>query len=117
MGADERGSATIWGLTIIVGLAAALMLGLTVGAAVIQRHRAARAAELAAVAGAGQVFAGSAAACRRAGEIARWHGADLDGCDVNGANVAVQVSLVEGPQGWLGHHVLAPARGRARAGS
>jgi len=116
MPTDERGSATVWGLSIIVVLAAALMVGLTLGAAVIQRHRATRTAELAALAGAGQVLEGTATACARAADIARRHDAVLAACDVTGAIVAVEVSLADSPQGWLGRQVLAPARGRARAG-
>jgi secretion/DNA translocation related TadE-like protein len=112
---DERGSATIWSLSIIVMLTAAMMLALALAAAVIQRHRATSAADLAALAGAGQVLAGPAAACGRAAEIARRHGAALERCDVGATSVAVEVSLPH-ELGWLGRQVLAPARGRARAG-
>ena len=114
--AGERGSATAWGLSVIVVLVAAVVLGLTLGAAVIQRHQAVRAAELAALAGAGKVHEGTAAACARAGDIARRHDAVLAACDVNGVIVAVEVFLGDSPRGWLGRQALAPARGRARAG-
>ena len=112
---DDGGSATIWSLSIIVMLTAAMMLALALAAAVIQRHRATSAADLAALAGAGQVLAGPAAACGRAAEIARRHAAALERCDVGATSVAVEVSLPH-ELGWLGRQVLAPARGRARAG-
>jgi secretion/DNA translocation related TadE-like protein len=112
---SDRGSATIWSLSIIVTLTAAMMLALALAAAVIQRHRATSAADLAALAGAGQVLAGPVAACGRAAEIARRHAAALERCDVVATSVAVEVSLPH-DLGWLGRQVLAPARGRARAG-
>lgn len=113
---DQRGSATMWSLSIILVLAAALLLALALAAGVIQRHRAASAADLAALAGAGQLMAGPAAACGRAAEIARGHAAVLERCDVSGTSIAVEVSLAHEAGGWVGRQVLAPARGRARAG-
>ncbi len=112
----EHGSATLWALSVIIVLAAAVTVALAVAAAVIARHRAATAADLAALAGAGQLFAGAGAACDRAAQIARRHDAVLDGCLLRDTSIDVEVSLVDGPGGWLGRQVLAPARGRARAG-
>ena len=111
----ERGSATVWALSIIILLAAAMMLALALASAVIARHRAARAADLAALAGAARVFAGPAAACDRAAQIARRNSAVLEVCELRGTSVAVEVSLAAAPLRWAGRQVLAPARGRARA--
>ncbi len=108
--AKDRGSATMWSLSIIILLTAAMMLALALAAAVIQRHRATSAADMAALAGAGQLIAGPAAACGRAAEVARRHSAVLESCDVIESSVTVEVSLPHQGQ------VLAPARGRARAG-
>ena len=106
----------MWALSSILVLGAAMMLALGFAAAVIQRHQAAAAADLAALAGAAEVFAGRAAACARSAEIARRHAAVLEACEVSGATVAVEVSLAWVSESWLGSQVLAPARGRARAG-
>lgn len=112
----ERGGATVWALSVIALLAAAMGLALVLAAAVVARHRAATAADLAALAGAEELLAGPAAACARAAEIARLHSADLEACELRGTSLAVEVSLTEAPPGWAGAQLLAPARGRARAG-
>ena len=56
--AGDRGSATVWllALSLIVGLAAAA--GVVRGVAVVARHRAETAADLAALAGARRAFEG-----------------------------------------------------------
>ena len=106
----------MWSLSIILVLTAAMMVALALGAAVIERHRAASAADLAALAGAGQVLAGSAAACGRAAQIARLHSARLERCEVSGTVIAVEVSLAPRVGSGMVGQVFAPARGRARAG-
>ncbi|SDC43347.1 helicase/secretion neighborhood TadE-like protein [Geodermatophilus telluris] len=109
----ERGSATVWtvalaGVLVAVGLAAVL-----VGAAVVARHRAGAAADLAALAGAARAVAGDPAACDTAGEVARANGAALTACTVaDGAVVAVTVEVAV----RLGPLASRTAQGRARAG-
>ena len=52
--ADERGSATVWVLALSGVLAAVGVAGVLIGAAVVARHRATSAADLSALAAAGQ---------------------------------------------------------------
>lgn len=108
----DRGSATIWlaGFTALVVLAA--MAALLPGSAVLARHRAATAADLAALAGAVRVLDGSAVACSTATEIAARNGGSLVRCEVSGDDVEVEVT-------WpvaLGNLGSWTARARARAG-
>jgi secretion/DNA translocation related TadE-like protein len=109
----ERGSATVWVLALaglLAVLAAAVVL---VGAAVVARHRATTAADLAALAAAGRAVVGDADACAAARRIARADDAELESCTVGTGTVAevhVRVPVRLGPLG------LAGARARARAG-
>ncbi|SFE10437.1 helicase/secretion neighborhood TadE-like protein [Blastococcus tunisiensis] len=90
---SERGSATVWvlalgGVLAVIGMAAVLT-----GAAVVARHRATAAADLAALAGAVRAVQG-ADACRSAAELARANAAELVACVVgDGAVVEVSVSV------------------------
>jgi secretion/DNA translocation related TadE-like protein len=110
---NERGSATVWVLTlcgVLLSLAAAAVL---VGGAVAGRHRAEAAADLAALAAAGRAVSGAAEPCAAARSIAAANGAVLDSCTVHpGAVVELRVT-VEVPLGPLGRR---PASARARAG-
>lgn len=105
------GSATI---LAAVGLAAMLVLltvGLQVAGAVIARHRAEAAADLAALAGAGQLLLGPDAGCAAAAVIAGRNGAAVTDCSWQGMDVLVTVRLPVqlGP-------VRSAVTGRARAG-
>ncbi|MCZ2836239.1 Rv3654c family TadE-like protein [Modestobacter sp. VKM Ac-2985] len=108
----ERGSATVW-VVALAGLLALLGAAtLLVGAAVVARHRATSAADLAALAAAGRAVLGDPAACTVAQEIAAANSATLDSCQVDaGAVVEVHlhVPVRLGPLGVLD----APARARA----
>lgn len=88
----DRGGATVWmaGLAALIGLAA--FAALAQGSAVIARHRAATAADLAALAAAVRVPDGSAAACATAREIAAGNGASLTRCVIAGDDVEVEVT-------------------------
>jgi len=109
----ERGSATVWtvalaGVLALVGVAVVL-----VGAAVVARHRAGAAADLAALAAAGAAVQGDPRACAVAGELAAANAATLDSCAVGAGAVVelyVHVPVRLGPLGVL------DARARARAG-
>ncbi|MBM7807180.1 secretion/DNA translocation related TadE-like protein [Geodermatophilus bullaregiensis] len=96
------------GVLAAVGLAAVL-----VGAAVVARHRAGSAADLAALAAASRAVVGDPAACATAGEVAQANGAALTTCAVgDGAvvDVTVEVGVRLGPLGTR------RATGTARAG-
>jgi secretion/DNA translocation related TadE-like protein len=88
----ERGSVTIivlvLGLLILTASAAVAARG----GAVIGRHRAQTAADMAALAGAGRALEGSSAACAAAATVARRNGATLASCVVSGDVVEVEVS-------------------------
>lgn len=112
-GRAERGSATVWVLALAAVLAVLGAGCVAVGVAVVARHRAGTAADLAALAGAGRAAVGDAGPCRAAEQVAGANGATVDGCDVrpNGV-VAVRASVAVrlGPLGsWR-------ARAVARAG-
>lgn len=110
--AADRGSATVLA-TALVALAAALavlLAGLT--SAVVARHRAASAADLAALAAASTLSRSPDAACTAAERVAQRNGARISQCAVGETSVDVSVRVrPAGPAGRLG-----AAIGRARAG-
>ncbi|WNV76219.1 Rv3654c family TadE-like protein [Geodermatophilus sp. DSM 44513] len=111
--AGERGSATVWVVALSGVLAAIGVAAVLVGTAVVGRHRAAAAADLAALAAAERAVRGDPGACTTAGEVAAANGARLTACTLGGGavvEVAVEVPVRLGPLG-------VPAAGaRARAG-
>ncbi|MCW2690292.1 MAG: helicase/secretion neighborhood TadE-like protein [Mycobacterium sp.] len=86
--------------------------GVFVGSVVVARHRAQAAAELAALAAAGGLTAGTVAACARASGVARAMGAGMDQCVVDGLDVVVTVDAAVTFALWG----IGPARAAARAG-
>ncbi|HEX6150997.1 Rv3654c family TadE-like protein [Nocardioides sp.] len=108
---SERGAASV----VIVACAAVLLLvgcGLsTVAATVVAHRRAQLAADLAALAGAGDVQRGGDG-CTEAGRVATANQAALRTCRLVDADLVVEVS-VTGPR-WLG--LGADLDGHARAG-
>ncbi|MGY1591097.1 Rv3654c family TadE-like protein [Geodermatophilus sp. SYSU D00708] len=111
--AGDRGSATVWVVALAGLLAAIGMAVVLVGSAVVGRHRATGAADLAALAGAESAVRGRSDACGVAAGVARANGARLTDCGVDpGAvvEVAVEVRVRLGPLG------TGSATARARAG-
>src|SRR5829696_1364993 len=112
----DRGSATVWlaGLAALIGLVAATSI--VRGGAVLGRHRAETAADLAALAAAARALDGPVAACAAAGTIAARNGASVTRCSLAGEDVEIEVSrplVVGGVGSWV---VTASARaGPARA--
>lgn len=109
---DDRGSASVIAVAMI-----AVLLVLTggfgyLGAAVVARHRAQAAADLAALAGAGIVAAGPEAACEHAAQLARRMGGGVTSCLVENLDVVLTVEIAVA----LGHWDVGPARASARAG-
>lgn len=89
---DERGSATVLAGFAIVAI---LVVGLGIlqfGSVVAARHRAQSAADLGALAAAGAVVEGDAAACAAAGVVATRMSVDVTACEVDGWDVVVTVS-------------------------
>ncbi|MBB5892334.1 Rv3654c family TadE-like protein [Kutzneria kofuensis] len=109
---DDRGVATVLGAGVIAALMLLVVLGIQVGGAVLTRHRVAAAADLAALAAAGQLAAGTDGACERARWVAERMSATTTACRVAGWEAYVEVSAR--PPGWA---VLSgTANAHARAG-
>ncbi len=102
----------------MVGVAAVIaLLSITagigcLGAAVIARHRAQAAADLAAVAAAAKLSAGADAACAQAARIATAMDTVVIACAVDGLDVVLTVGATVAVGAWD----VGPARARARAG-
>ena len=110
---EERGSASVWvvalaGVLVLVGLGGALL-----AAAVLARHRATAAADLAALAATGSAVDGEADPCAAAAGVAAANGGRLRSCTVDPAAVSDVVVGVPVDLGPLGAR---EATGRARAG-
>lgn len=108
----ERGSASIWVLALAFVLFAGAVTVSLYGSAVTARHRAAAAADLAALAAAERLWSGDPAEpCRTARTVATRNGAALDECRVGAGYAAVATEVrFRGMLARLGH-----ASGRARA--
>jgi secretion/DNA translocation related TadE-like protein len=108
---DDRGSATMVATGLMMLLTFALAVGLVV-VQVVATHRAAQnAADLAALAGAGQVQEG-ASPCAPASAVASLNGAVLTSCAQQGEEVLVSVEVRANSILGLSPHAVA----RARAG-
>jgi secretion/DNA translocation related TadE-like protein len=86
--------------------------GVYVGSAVIARHRAQAAADLASLAAAGRLAEGADAACAHASAVARGMHVAVTRCEVDELDVIVTVEAAM-PLGRIG---IGPARAAARAG-
>ncbi|BBY19179.1 Rv3654c family TadE-like protein [Mycolicibacterium litorale] len=109
---DERGAAT---LTAVAALAVLIAVtgGLAhVGSAVVARHRAQAAADLAALAAAGRLAAGTESACAQATLVAEAMNTSLTHCAVDGLEVVVRIDAAIGLGGWR----FGPAHAAARGG-
>jgi secretion/DNA translocation related TadE-like protein len=104
---EDRGSATVWVAMATTVLCAVFAIILAMGQAVVARHRAGAAADLAALAAADSALRGTAEACATAGRVADAQGAQLVRCSVTGEIADVTAMARFGP--------YAPAV-RARAG-
>lgn len=93
---------------MIVVVVTVALLGVRVGSAVVARHRAQGAADLAALAAAARLPAGSAAACQGALGVSRAVGAELVACAVEQLDVVISVSVTAG--GLIGGRAQASAR-------
>ena len=100
----------------VVGLLLVLLcfggLTATLGSIAVLRHRAAAAADLAALAAAKHAIEGPQVACAAASTVARAQGADLRSCQLEGWEAVVTVRITGG--GRLAG--LGRAHGKARAG-
>ncbi|MDQ6649249.1 MAG: flp pilus-assembly TadE/G-like family protein [Actinomycetota bacterium] len=108
----ERGSATVWLLSVTMLVSMLTGVVLLVGAAAVIRHRVEAAADLAALAAAERAIGGPQAACTAAGRVAVEAGAVLVRCSVIGA--VSEVTAARRPPGILG--LAGPVTARSRAG-
>jgi secretion/DNA translocation related TadE-like protein len=108
----ESGVAAVWAATAVSVFMAVLLVGLDFGGAVAGRHRAAAAADLAALAAAGHAVHGTGPACDRARRIAEQMGGRLALCRLAAWDALVEVQVEVGTT----LPGIGPAIGRARAG-
>jgi secretion/DNA translocation related TadE-like protein len=108
----ERGAGSILVLCAVSVVLTVLVAVASLAVGYHARHRAAAAADLAALAAAGRLRAGASAACSLARTVAVANGGVLRSCEVDGWQVVVAVAApITGPASWLPD----PVR-RARAG-
>ncbi|MGH3861717.1 Rv3654c family TadE-like protein [Actinokineospora sp.] len=112
MGSGDEGFATVWAAGVIAMMLVLGGLVAGVGAALVTRHRAEAAADLAALSGATHAVSGEDAACARARWVADRMGVDLVGCRLSGWDVSVHVAAR--PPSFV--EAFGPAESAARAG-
>jgi secretion/DNA translocation related TadE-like protein len=94
---EDGGSATVWVAMATTVLCAVFAIVLAMGQAVVARHRAGAAADLAALAAADHALSGTADACGRASRVARAQGAEVVRCAVTGEVADVTALARFGP--------------------
>jgi len=107
----ERGSATVVGLGAVLALLTVFAIALQLGAAVITRHRAEAAADLAALAAAAHAVGGEPAACASAGRVTDRMAVRMVSCELRGWDAIVRVEAA--PPGLLARFGVARATARA----
>jgi secretion/DNA translocation related TadE-like protein len=108
----DRGVATVWAAAGIAVLASVAVFGLHLGEALVARHHAESAADLAALAGAAHLVTGEQYACGQASRVTNRMRVTLVSCRAEGWDMLVDIAVQ--PRGWLAS--LGAATARARAG-
>ena len=108
----DRGVATVWAAVGIAALASLWVFGLHLGEALVARHHAESAADLAALAAAAHMVIGEQYACSQARRVTDRMHVTLVSCRASDWDVLVDVAAQ--PPGWLAS--LGAATARARAG-
>jgi len=93
---DDAGSATVLGVAVVAVLTAVTVAVVALGSALLARHRAVSAADLAALAAASVLLTGTGEPCPTAERLVRAQGVEglrVDGCEVDGERVTVRVSV------------------------
>lgn len=111
-GRGEQGSTTVVGLGAVLAVLAVFAVALQLGAAMITRHRAEAAADLAALAAASHAVSGAVDACATARRVTDRMAAGMVSCELRGWEVDVRVEAA--PPGLLAR--FGTARATARAG-
>ena len=108
--ADETGAVTVLAATLIAALTSMVVGGFWLASAVIARHRAQSAADLAALSAAARLPAGPIAACAEAEALGTAMGAGMLGCSIEDLDVTVTIAVSAGLR------FPGAARASARAG-
>ncbi|MFC3999953.1 Rv3654c family TadE-like protein [Nocardiopsis sediminis] len=111
--APDRGSGTVWTLVLCMIVWFTALAVLVVAGVRADRHRAATAADLAAVAGARDAAHGSRLACATAREVAAANDARLTSCTVTGLILHTEVSTPT--RTWPGNVTARAAAGPVEA--
>jgi secretion/DNA translocation related TadE-like protein len=106
----DGGAASILLLAIGLVLVAAGLGAAALGSARVGRHQARTAADLGALAGAGQAVYGGEIACALAGRLVTANGGRLTGCRVTGLEIVVRVEVDVRALPWLVRRATAAAR-------
>lgn len=114
----DQGSATVWVVMVAAALCAVFGAVLLLGQAVLARHRAGGAADLAALAAADRAPKGQQEACAGAARVARAQGAEVVRCALRGPVADVTVRAASGGfraqlRARAGPPAFAPAPGPA----
>ena len=89
----DRGSATIWVLASSIALSTLAFVSIDAASAVLARHRAQAAADLAALTAAEFTTGGASAACPAAARIVASNGGRMTACRLDGLNATVTVVI------------------------
>jgi len=108
----EQGSATVVGIGAVLAVLAVFAIAFQLAAAVITRHRAEAAADLAALAAAAYTVSGTSDACATARRVTDRMAVRMVSCELHGWEASVRVEAV--PPGALAR--FGTARATARAG-
>jgi secretion/DNA translocation related TadE-like protein len=111
-GRDDAGFVTVAVAGLLLVLLSVTSLVAVLGAVGVARHRAAAAADLAALAAAERALEGPSAACTAAATVARRQSARLTSCSLDGLEAWVEVTVR--PPGRVG--LMGEARARSHAG-
>ncbi|MEV0046625.1 Rv3654c family TadE-like protein [Nocardia rhamnosiphila] len=107
----EEGSATVTACLSLAGLIVMTVLVVQFGGLVVARHRAQAAADLAALAAAGELWNGAEAGCAAAESLGRRMAAHLARCEIDGwdAVITVEEKVPLGPFGTRSIRAVARA--------
>jgi secretion/DNA translocation related TadE-like protein len=117
----DAGSASLWGIALLVPVVLAVIAATAMATAVIARERVSSAADLVALAAARHLPEGSVVACEWAARVARANQVGLRACDCETLNCQVTTTLRLPRLGQMGLDGMGldgmVAIGRARAGA
>lgn len=108
----DRGVATVWAASAVAVLLSVMVFGISFGLAVVGRHRAEAAADLAALAAAAHAVDGEQVACAYGDRVVAAMGGTLRSCRLEGWRVSVEVEV----RAAVPLLPTGTAYGRARAG-